>query len=93
MKPVRDYVPVSKSEKAVQTDLDNSLRTSLRSEPQETKMCEAEVWLNKLLSTSVVRLLTDQDLVPCDDLPDNFWTEDYSKVKLSVDIWNTVDQW
>ncbi|XP_060564739.1 uncharacterized protein LOC132723952 [Ruditapes philippinarum] len=58
--------------------------------PQKT---ECEIRLNSLLSNCVVRLLTEQDFVSCDDLPDNFWREDFSKVRLPKDIWDTVDSW
>ncbi|XP_052799377.1 histone-lysine N-methyltransferase, H3 lysine-79 specific-like [Mya arenaria] len=54
---------------------------------------EEEKYLNQLLSTSLVRLLTEADFVTSSDLPDNFWTEDYSKVKLSKKVWDSVDDW
>lgn len=57
------------------------------------KRSACEERLNTLLSNCVVRLLTDQDFVSCHDLPENFWTEDFSKVRLNKDIWDTVDSW
>jgi len=57
------------------------------------RQVEDERLLNELLSTSVVRLLTEADFVSNDDLPDNFWTEDFSKVKVPQTIWDCLDVW
>ncbi|XP_053376269.1 kinesin-related protein 4-like isoform X2 [Mercenaria mercenaria] len=58
-----------------------------------SQMTEVDNRLSSLLSNCVVQLLTEQDFVSCNDLPDNFWTEDFSKVRLQKDIWDTVDAW
>ena len=49
--------------------------------------------LNHVLSSSVIHLLTKKDFVPCEDLPDNFWSEDFAKVKLCKSVWNSVTCW
>lgn len=56
-------------------------------------MSNDEQWLNERLSTCVVRLLKQTDFLPNADLPNGFWTEDFSKVKLPVSFWNSVDCW
>ena len=49
--------------------------------------------LKNMLNNCTIRLLDDKDLVSDNDLPENFWTEDFSKVKLSIDMWKEVDKW
>ena len=49
--------------------------------------------LKNMLNNCTIRLLDDKDLVSDSDLPENFWTEDFSKVKLSIDMWKDVDKW
>ena len=49
--------------------------------------------LKNMLNNCTIRLLNDKDLVSDNDLPENFWTEDFSKVKLSIDMWKEVDKW
>ena len=47
----------------------------------------------KFLSNCHIRLLQKVDLIPCHDLPDNFWTNNFAEVKLPLDIWECVDDW
>ena len=47
----------------------------------------------KFLSNCRIRLLQKVDLIPCQDLPDNFWTSNFADVKLPSDIWECVDDW
>ena len=53
----------------------------------------AEGRLHKFLSTCRIRLLQKIDLIPCYDLPENFWANNFADVKLSSDIWECVDTW
>ena len=47
----------------------------------------------KFLSNCRIRLLQEVDLIPCHDLPDNFWASNFAEVKLPSDIWECVDDW
>ena len=62
---------------------------------QEKNNCEEtdEGQLNKFLSNCRIHLLQKADLIPCHDLPVNFWANEFADVKLPSDIWECVDSW
>lgn len=84
--PIRRKLEGSVTEQGIQVDIKALSQ-------QSRTITEDEKRLNNLLSTSVVRLLTENDLIPCDDLPQNFWSADFSEVKLCIDFWNIIDSW
>lgn len=72
----------------------------LRIEHQERSVKERSIWedpkeayLTEILSNCRIRLLCRDDLVPCHDLPYNFWANDFADVKVPSDIWECVDKW
>lgn len=46
-----------------------------------------------LLFQCKVQLLDKTDLVPMDDLPENFWSSDFRDVHLSYSFWNQLNDW
>nr|XP_022341651.1 uncharacterized protein LOC111135673 isoform X2 [Crassostrea virginica] len=46
-----------------------------------------------LLFQCKVQLLDKTDMVPMDDLPENFWSSDFSSVHLSRAFWRSLNDW
>ena len=46
-----------------------------------------------LLFQCKVQLLDKTDMVPMDDLPENFWSSDFSSVHLSHAFWRSLNDW
>ena len=88
--PQHTHLPLQTSDIAIQVDPSVLSLTTGRSTCQRSP---DEQWLNERLSTSVVRLLNKSEFLANADLPNGFWTTDYSKVKLPQSLWNTVDCW
>ncbi|CAG2239561.1 unnamed protein product [Mytilus edulis] len=49
--------------------------------------------LKIMLHMSNIKLLDVTDFTNDNDLPENFWNDDFCKVKLSEDLWKDVDNW
>lgn len=49
--------------------------------------------LASFLRTCSVRIISDSEIVPSDDLPENFWTEDFCNVRLTKQMWDQIDRW
>lgn len=90
------YKPTSYSQKFnvtasfVQT-VDKQVETG--DDLHERQMSVEERWLNERLSTCVVRLFKETDLLPNADLPTGFWSTDYSTIRLPLSMWKSVDCW
>ncbi|KAL4223943.1 Ankyrin repeat domain-containing protein 31 [Mactra antiquata] len=92
IKPSNNNQPRVTQPCKVMTDSCTQVDSSVFS-TQNRHMTADEKWLNNLLSKSIVQLLSNRDLVTDHDLPDNFWAEDFSKVRLSSDIWRSITAW
>ncbi|KAK3085083.1 hypothetical protein FSP39_023999 [Pinctada imbricata] len=60
---------------------------------EEKKSGISESRLSVLLKDCRIRLLSEEDLLPSTDLPENFWTDDFKDVKLTENLWKEVDCW
>ncbi|XP_061196501.1 uncharacterized protein LOC133204772 [Saccostrea echinata] len=56
-------------------------------------MNDEDKQLADLLFQCKIHLLDESDLIPMDDLPENFWCSDFSSVHLSRTFWNQVNDW
>ena len=75
------HVGIAETEVKAATEENNSWSSSF------------EGHIYKFLSNCRIRLLQKVDLIPCHDLPDNFWTNNFAEVKLPSDIWDCLDDW
>ncbi|XP_019919163.3 serine-rich adhesin for platelets isoform X2 [Magallana gigas] len=83
----------------------NVLKQRSVQEKQETKdhpehrnetskpMDDEDKEMADLLFQCKVQLLDKTDLVPMDDLPENFWSSDFRDVHLSYSFWNQLNDW
>lgn len=49
--------------------------------------------LTELLNGCNVYLIKDEEIIPGDDLPENFWSCKFSDVVVGGELWSQVDSW
>lgn len=49
--------------------------------------------LTELLTGCKIHLIKDEEIISGDDLPENFWSCNFSDVVVGGDLWSQVDLW
>ncbi|KAL3858513.1 hypothetical protein ACJMK2_013098 [Sinanodonta woodiana] len=74
--------------------VDETTFSTSRSDSNMTKTSRTEEeFLADLLYQCKVKLIDNRELINDNDLPENFWTTDYAKLKIGQSLWSCVDVW